>query len=104
MESGKEVSSLSYPIQVYVPVNTTQFCNMFLFCTKYLIYNIYILYIYIVCMCVYRITLLITLWPIRTLNWPVAASKLHNNRAPFCTAESIRYINAIKYALFPWHF
>ena len=25
-------------------------------------------------------------WPIRTLNWLVAASKLHDDGAPFCTA------------------
>ena len=27
------------------------------------------------------------LWPIRTLIWLFAASKLHNDRAPCCTAE-----------------
>ena len=26
-------------------------------------------------------------WPTKTLNWPVAASKLHNDRAPCSTAE-----------------
>ena len=28
-----------------------------------------------------------TFWPLRTLNWLVAANKLHNDRAPCCAAE-----------------